>query len=90
MALNIKNQEVEKLAQRLASETGETKTEAIRKSLAERQERLATRGVGGSRKERWVRFLQEEVWPTIPENVRGTTISREEEEAILGLGEDGV
>jgi len=39
MALNIRNKETEQLATALASLTGETKTEAVRKALAERLER---------------------------------------------------
>ena len=45
MALNIRNKETEQLAAALASLTGETKTEAVRKALAERLERIRrTRG----------------------------------------------
>lgn len=40
MALNIKNQEVERLAAEVAKMTGETKTEAIRRALGERRQRL--------------------------------------------------
>ena len=45
MALNIRNKETEQLAAALASLTGETKTEAVRKALEERLERARrTRG----------------------------------------------
>src|SRR5260370_6323470 len=40
MALNIKNRNVEELAAEVAKMTGETKTEAIRRALAERHQRL--------------------------------------------------
>lgn len=40
MGLNIKNREVEELAGQVALATGETKTEAIRKALLERRDRL--------------------------------------------------
>jgi antitoxin VapB len=40
MALNIRNAETERLAQELAGETGETKTEAVTKALRERLARL--------------------------------------------------
>jgi len=40
MALNIKNIEVERLAAQIAEITGETKTEAIRRALLERKDRL--------------------------------------------------
>lgn len=40
MALNIRNAEVERLAQRLAELTGETKTAAVAQALRERLVRL--------------------------------------------------
>jgi antitoxin VapB len=40
MGLNIKNEEVERLATEIARQTGETKTEAIRQALLERKKRL--------------------------------------------------
>ena len=40
MALNIKDAEAHRLAQALAKETGENMTEAVRKALAERYERV--------------------------------------------------
>lgn len=43
MGLNIKNAEVEELARLVAEATGETKTEAIRRALLERKERLGLR-----------------------------------------------
>jgi hypothetical protein len=29
------------------------------------------------------------VWPSLPPGIRGTTITKEEEEAILGFGDQG-
>lgn len=43
MALSIKNDETERLARQVASETGESLTEAIQKALQERWERLKAR-----------------------------------------------
>ena len=40
MALNIRNPETESLAEALARETGETKTEAVTKALRDRLDRL--------------------------------------------------
>jgi antitoxin VapB len=40
MALNIRNAEVERLAQRIAELTGESKTAAVAQALRERLERL--------------------------------------------------
>ncbi len=90
MALNIKNPEVEKLAAEVAALAKETKTEAIRRALMERKERLAIRRVNPGKAERLRRLLEEEIWPTIPPDVRGKPITKEEREAILGYGPDGV
>ena len=43
MALNIRNSETEKLAEAVATITGETKTEAVKKALKERLENLKRR-----------------------------------------------
>lgn len=89
MALNIKNADVEKLATEVAALTGETKTEAIRRALEERRARLAFRLAGRDRPRRLRRFVENEVWPLVPEDQRGRRLSREEEEAILVLGPEG-
>lgn len=89
MALNIKNPEVERLAADLAALTGESKTEAIRKALEERKGRLSL-GVVGSRREHLWRFLEEEIWADLPDDVRGKEISQAEQDEILGYGPDGV
>jgi prevent-host-death family protein len=36
------------------------------------------------------RFLEQEVWPLVPEVERGRRLSRKEEDAILGYGSEGV
>lgn len=46
MPLSIKNEATERLARRVAGETGESLTEAIQKSLEERWERLKRRRKG--------------------------------------------
>ena len=79
--------EVEALAEELASLTGTTKTEAIRQALLERKHRLlATR----SRDPRIsaMRFLADRVWPNLPPQA-SRTLTREEEDHILGYGPDG-
>ena len=43
MPLSIKNDDAERLARQVATETGESVTEAIRRALEERWERLKTR-----------------------------------------------
>lgn len=90
MALNIKNPEVESLASELADLTGESKTEAIRRALLERKGRLRLRVTKAARRDLTRRFLEREVWSRIPEDQLGRAPTKEEREAILGLGEAGV
>ena len=90
MALNIKNSAVERLAAEVAGLAGESKTEAVRRALEERKARLAYRIVDGDRVSRLRRFLETEVWPKIPAKEMGRRMSREEEEQILGYGQEGV
>lgn len=88
MALNIKNVEVERLASEIARLTGDSKTEAIRKALAEKRSRLSYR-VGGNRAARLKEFLEREVWPGIPRKELGRTMTRKQKEALLGYGKSG-
>lgn len=90
MALNIKNAAVEQLAGEVAELAGETKTEAIRKALAERKERLAFRVVRRDRRADLLRFLQEEVWTAIPRELLDRKRDRKRAERILGYGPEGV
>jgi antitoxin VapB len=90
MALNIKNQDVESLLNELVQLTGESKTEAVRKALAERRQSLTLHFGMSQPKTRLLTFLQEEIWPQIPTNQRGRRLSKAEVEAILGYGMDGV
>ncbi len=70
MGLNIKNDEVETLASEVAAMTGENKTEAIRKALKERKQRLKT-AASRPRHERVTYFLQEYIWPHVPAGSSG-------------------
>lgn len=91
MTLNIKNAEVERLLDELVQLTGESKTDAVRKALEERRQRLAFQmPIQQDETERILAFLEEEIWPQIPASVLGTRLSKEEEEALLGYGESGV
>jgi len=90
MPLNIKNEAVEHLVAEVARMTGESKTEAVRKALEERRARLSLGLLSHDRKERLLRFLEGEVWPLVPPEERGRTLTKAEEEAILGYGPDGV
>lgn len=89
MALNLKNAEVERLAAEVARLTGETKTEAIRRALDERRRRLTT-PARGVRRERVLRLLKSKVWPKVPPRQLGRRLTKEEEDAILGYGPEGV
>jgi antitoxin VapB len=88
MALNIKDPETERLAGEVAALTGESKTRAVRQALVERKERLLL-SRGQNRSDRLLEYLEKEVWPKLPPGVRGSTITKEEEEEILGFGPDG-
>ena len=89
MALNIKNREVEELAAQVSEMARETKTEAIRRALLERKERLQVRRGPAGRRARLERLLREQIWPRIPKDVRGKRISKQEREEILGVGPGG-
>lgn len=89
VALNIKNEEAERLAAEVARMTGESKTEAIRRALAERRQRLAYRVSPDDREARALRFLEREVWPRIPDDQIGRRLDRDEEDEILGYGLSG-
>jgi antitoxin VapB len=89
MALNIKDPETERLAAEIAQLTGESKTGAIRTALRERKERLELERPCGNRMAALLQFLEEEVWPTIPPELLGRGLTKEEQEEILGYGPDG-
>lgn len=90
MALNIKNPEVERLAHEVAAMMGESKTEAIRRALEERKRRLSFHVTHKDRKTRLKSFLEQEIWPVIPDELMGKRLSREEEDRLLGYGREGV
>lgn len=90
MALNIKNPEVEALAEEVAGLTGESKTEAIRIALRERRTRLRLAHAEHYRSGHRIRFLETEVWSRIPPEQLGSPPTRAERERILGIGEEGV
>lgn len=90
MALNIKDSETIRLADELAALTGETKTRAVRTALEERKQRLARGLSPNKRTRRLADLLEGEIWPQVPPEVLGKPISREQREAILGYGPEGV
>lgn len=89
VALNIKSSEVEELVDALSRMTGESKTEAVRRALAERRERLSLQQGRRERGSDFLRYLEEEVWPKAPPGQLGRRLSREEEDELLGYGPEG-
>jgi antitoxin VapB len=89
MALNIKNPEVVQLATEVARLAHETKTEAIRRALTERRVRLQAGGGKVGRKESLLEYFERNVWPFVPADQLGKTLTREEEDEILGYGPNG-
>ena len=90
MGLNIKNPQVEQLAEEVARLAGETKTEAIRQSLLERRSRLRLRLPAGRRRRRLESFLEREVWSRVSPDQLGRAPDQAERERILGYGPEGV
>jgi antitoxin VapB len=88
MALNLKNADVERLAAEVARLAGESKTEAIRRALEERKQRLTGRSTA-ERRQRVLRWLERRVWPALPAGERGRRLTRAEEDRILGYGPAG-
>jgi antitoxin VapB len=88
MALNIKNGDVERLADEIARLTGESKTEALRKALEERRRRLKGPSLA-ERRRRVLRLLETRIWPTLPKSELGRRLTRSEREKILGYGPGG-
>ena len=89
MALNIKNEAVERLASEVAHLARESKTEAIRRALEERKSRLELAVVPQRLGDRAFRYLEGEVWPGLDPGERGRTLTRQEEDEILGYGPEG-
>jgi antitoxin VapB len=89
MALNIKDAETEQLAAEVAALAGETKTRAVKIALQERKERLAAESDASRKLARLRWILESEIWPQIPESVRGRPLSKAEREEILGYGPEG-
>jgi antitoxin VapB len=69
--------------------TKETKPEAARRALNERNARLQVRRSDTSKRARLEALLASRIWPTISRDILGTTITRDEEDRILGYGPGG-
>ena len=90
MAMNIKNDKVERLAEELAHMTGESKTSAILRALEERRKRIALGPSGKRQLAQALDFLEREIWPNIPRRLLGRRVTKRERERILGYGRGGV
>ena len=92
MALNIEDEKTEALVARIVELTGETEGVAVRKAARERLERLNADArpkkavMTGAEVEDW---LATNIWPRVPRNVLGKTITKAEREQILGYGPEG-
>jgi antitoxin VapB len=89
MALNIKDEETEALVARIVLLTGET--EAVRRAA---QERLRSLGQDLPKRKKMTAeemrtWLETEIWPLVPKDVLGKSISKAEREEILGYGPEG-
>ena len=82
MALSIKNEETERLARKVAHETGESLTEAIQKALQERWERLKAR--------RRSRVLAGQVEDLLRRVDALPTLDSRPDDEILGYDEHGM
>jgi len=87
MGMSIKNSEVEQLAEELGRLTNTSKTEVIRQALREKKERLALTGLD-ARRQRLLGFLENRVWPHLPQGASRPWTKGEEEHA-LGYGKYG-
>ena len=90
VALNIKNRAVEELTAELSALTGQSKTETIRQALERRRAELVRSGRAVNRRVAVMHFLENEVWPLIPEDQIGRRPTSAEEDEILGFGPEGV
>lgn len=84
MAVHIENREVERLVSEITDLTGESKTDAVRKALEARKERLKLQVASENRGARLRRFLEEEAWSTVAMDELGRTLTRADEEPSLG------
>jgi hypothetical protein len=77
------------LLRRLRELTGESEDTAIHRALAERYQRLTGPATLAERRQDLLRAL-ESVWRLAPDGQLGRGMSRQEEDAILSRGPEGV
>jgi hypothetical protein len=90
MALNIKDEKVERLAEELANITGESRTVVILHALEEQRKRITSSPSGKRRMAQALDFLEREIWPGVPKKLMGRPVTKRERERILGYGRGGV
>lgn len=92
MALNIENQETERLAAEIAELTGETEEEAVLRALHESRKRLSTRRPRRPKPrtlEEALHHMETEIWPLLPNRRRGQPpMTKAERARLLGYGPD--
>ena len=81
---------LERLVSEVARLAGESKTEAVRRALEERRDRLSVRSARRDRRTTIRQFLEREVWPVVPKKEAGRRLPRKAKEALLGYGPHGV
>lgn len=87
MGFHIDNPEFDRLVAEVARITGESEADAAMRALQERREKL--REEHQVRVQKAFKYLEEHVWPLIPDEMRGKPISQEEQDEILGYGPNG-
>jgi antitoxin VapB len=92
VALNIEDQEAEQLAAEIARLAGESETDAVRRALREKRDRLQQETGERRRPEGGLlHYLETEIWPQIPdEALDRPPMTKAEKEELLGYGPDGV
>ncbi|HET6998533.1 MAG TPA: type II toxin-antitoxin system VapB family antitoxin [Solirubrobacterales bacterium] len=88
MALNIENEETQKLATEIAKLTGESEEEAVRHALREKRDRLPLRkGRKPKTLDEALLYMETEIWPFIPDR-GGPPMTKAERAKLLGYGPD--
>lgn len=80
MALHIEDPEAERLARLISERDGMPVEAVLLQSLRAHQAQVVA-----ERQARIRKVLEEEIWPNIPDELKGKPISKEEEE-LLGYG----
>lgn len=80
MALHIEDPEIVAEVEAQSKKYGLTPEDVLRRALSERRNRIQ------ERYDAIMKVLEEKVWPNIPPEQLGKTITKEEEEELLGYG----